>query len=70
MSWSLKKRYGYLALASGQNIISIFSNFKGVCFLEKYDEVSELIAFAPKLRCFTDQNGSNGGSYQYFQIQK
>ena len=35
-----------------------------VYFLEKYDELSELVAFGPKLRYFTDQNGAKGGPHK------
>ena len=42
--------------------------------MEKYDELSELVAYDPKLRYFTDQNGPKGGhmkmNFEYFQIQK
>ena len=32
--------------------------------LEKYDELSESVAFGQKLRYFTDQNGPNEGQYE------
>ena len=35
-----------------------------VSFLEKYDELSELVAFGQKLRYFTDQNGPKGGPHE------
>ena len=35
-----------------------------VYFLEKYDELSELVAFGPKLRYFTDQNGAKAGPHE------
>ena len=31
-----------------------------MCFLEKYDGLAELVAFALKVRFFTDQNGPKG----------
>ena len=34
---------------------------QGVYFLEKYDELSELVAFCEKMKYFTDQNGPKGG---------
>ena len=32
-------------------------------FLEKYDELSESVAFAPKMRYFKDQNGPKAGPH-------
>ena len=39
-----------------QNIMSIASH-QAVLFLEKYDELSNSIAFGQKVRYFSDQNG-------------
>ena len=36
----------------------------GVYFLEKYDELSELVTFAQKFRYFTDQSGRKGGQHE------
>ena len=51
-----------------------FQEFRDVYFLEKYDELSESVAFAKKMRYFTDQNGPRGKhvkmNFEYFQIQK
>ena len=35
-----------------------------VSFLEKYDELYELVAFGQKLRYFPEQNGPKGGPYE------
>ena len=43
-------------MASEQNITQIVSH-QAVLFLEKYDELSNSMAFGQKLRYFTDQNG-------------
>ena len=55
MSWSLKK-WGF---GSGRwtKHNTDFLYLQGVYFLEKYDELSGLVAFGQKLRYFTDQNG-------------
>ena len=37
---------------------------QGVYFLEKHGELSELVAFAQKLRYFTDQNGPKAGTHE------
>ena len=69
MSWSLKK----LAFGSGGQIkYNIdFQEHQGVCFLEKYDELSESVAFGEKLWYFTEQNGPKGGPHENeYQIQK
>ena len=34
-------------------------------FLEKYDELSQLVAFGQKFRWFADQNGSEGGPHVF-----
>ena len=51
-----------------------FEEPQDVYFLEKYDELSESVAFGQKLRYFTDQNGPRGDhvkmNFEYFQIQK
>ena len=43
-------------------------------FLEKYDELSESVAFGQNLRYFAGQNGPKGGhkkiNFDFFQIQK
>ena len=62
MSWSLKN--GYLASPDEQNIAYIFSSLSWYYFLEKHDELSELVVFAQKLRYFTDQNGPKRGQYE------
>ena len=72
MSWSLKNEYS--APADGRNLILIFSSLR-VCFLEKYDELSESVAFCQKFRYFTDQTewtkgGPHENDFEYFQIQK
>ena len=36
----------------------------GVYYLEKYDELSESVAFGQKLMYFTDQNGLKGGPHE------
>ena len=45
-----------------------------VYFLEKYDDLSESVAFGQKLRYFTDHRGPMGDcvkiNFEYFQIQK
>ena len=41
-----------------------FQQPQDVEFVEKYEELSELVAFDQKLRYFTDQNGPNGGSHE------
>ena len=71
MSWSLKK------WVFGEGWTKPYINFwqpQDVYFLEKYDELSELVAFGQKLRYFTDQNGPRGDhvkiNFEYFQIQK
>ena len=42
--------------------------------VEKYDGLSESLAFGQKLRYFTDKHGPKGGphkmNFYYFQIQK
>ena len=45
-----KTQYGFLVTS-------------GYLVLEKYDELSELVAFDQKLRYFTDQNGPKGGGF-------
>ena len=58
----------------GQNIIWIFSNLRVVYFLEKYDELSELVAFAQNwgiLQTRMDQRGNHMKmNFDYFQMQK
>ena len=54
MTCSIKN--GYLTMTREQNIMSIASH-QAVLFLEKYDELSNSIAFGQKVRYFTDQNG-------------
>ena len=45
-----------------------------VYFLEKYDDLSESVAFGQKLRYYTDHKGPMGDhvkiNFEYFQIQK
>ena len=55
MSWGLKK----WVFDSGR-----WTKHKGVYFLKKYDELSELVALAQKLRYFADQNGPVGGPHE------
>ena len=56
------------------NIIWIFSNLKSVYFLEKYDGLSELVAFAQNggvLQTRMDQRSDHMKmNFYYFQIQK
>ena len=47
--WTGAEKNDYLAPTIGPNLI-----FQGVSFLEKCDELFELVAFAQKLRYFTD----------------
>ena len=54
MTCSIKN--GYLTMTREQNIMSI-AGHEAVLFLEKYDELSNSIAFGQKVRYFTDQNG-------------
>ena len=42
----------------------MFSILQGVYFLEKYDELSEIVAFGQKLRYVTDQNGLKRGPHE------
>ena len=53
MSWSLRK----WIFGSGE---WTKYNIDFYYFLEKYDELSESVAFGQKLRYFTDQNGPKG----------
>ena len=62
MSWGLKN--GYLAPADEQNIVQIFSSLSSYYFLEKHDELSELVGFGQKLRYFTAQNGPKWGPHE------
>ena len=41
-----------------------FQKPQGVCFLGKYDELSESVAFDQKLRYFFDQNRPKGGTHE------
>ena len=45
-----------MAPVGRQNILWSFSNLR---YRQKYDELSELVAFGRKLRYFTDQSGLN-----------
>ena len=51
-----------------------FQQLQDAYYLEKYDELSELVAFGQKLRYFTDENGPRGYhvkmNFEYFQILK
>ena len=59
MSWSLKK---WVFGSGGWIKYNIdFSQPEDVYFLEKYNGLSESVAFGQKLRYFTDQNGPKGG---------
>ena len=59
MRWSLK--HGYIWLRRLDRTLCRFLVTQGVCVLEKYDELSELVAFGQKLSHFTDQNGQKKG---------
>ena len=67
--WTGAEKNDYLAPTIGPSLI-----FQGVSFLEKCDELFELVAFAQKLRYFTDQNGPKGrpheNEFKYFQVPK
>ena len=68
MSWNLKKQVFGSGGWTKHNVY--FQYPQGIHFLEKYDELSEMVAFGQKLRYFTDQNGPNEMNFDYFQIQK
>ena len=65
---------GFTQIFWGTNIIWIFSNLRVVYFLEKYDELSELVAFTQNwgiLQTRMDQRGNHMKiNFDYFQIQK
>ena len=72
MSWSLKKWVFGSGRWTNHNLD--FQQPQGVYFLKKYDELSESVALAQKLRYFADQNVPMGPhenmSFEYLQIQK
>ena len=78
MGWSLKKWIfgnGRTKTTNYYKFLAFLAlNPEDVYFLEKYDELSELVAFGQKLVYFTDQNGPWRGhvkiNFEYFQIQK
>ena len=71
MSWSLKKwLFGFGGWKKHNIDFKILS--KSINFLEKYDELSESVAFGQKLRCFTAQNEAKGEPHEndFEQIHK
>ena len=61
MQWSLKK---WLFGDGWTKANRDFWQLQGVYFLEKYNELSELVAFGQRFGYFTDQNGTNGGPHE------